>query len=495
MDITTFIAGAAQAGFHGDDCDHPAKLMAAIARAALKDAGIDEIGASVDGIACVEPLSWTYRNLTMDVARDIGCRADVREFWVPAGGSSPLDLVHQMSIAIAAGEIDCAVMAGGEAMRTVRRAMREKRDLGWPARAEDVNPMRGQGPFSSPLEQRHGLRMPIQAFPLFENAIRAAKGRSADAQIRLAAELLAKNAKVAADNPSAWFRDAPSAEEIATVTPENRLIAYPYTKRMNAIMDVNQAAAIVVVSDRFAKKHGLAGQSAAVLGGCGAEDPWFPTERRTFAESPAMNLAVSTALARAGLSADDIDAMDFYSCFPSAIQLGLTALGVDEADPRPFSLTGGLAFAGGPGNAYVLHALVSAVQRLREQPQMRLLVTGIGMANTKQTATILSGAEQIPPEASGVTTYREETDEQPVAVCEVATGRATIVTYTIEYDREGGPSNVILLLDLVDGTRTVANVEDPVGTTAKLLAQQPIGRTGTVSVDETTARNLFRLDE
>lgn len=494
MDISSYIAGAAQASFHGDDSDHPAKLMATMARVALIDAGVEDIEGGVDAIACVEPLSWTYRDLTMDVARDIGCRGDVREFWVPAGGTSPQDLLHQMGAAMAAGEIDCAVIAGGEAMRTRRRAVREKRELNWPPRAEDVNPMRGQGPFSSPLEQRHGLRMPIQTFPLFENAIRAAKGRTAESQIQLAAALLAKNAKVAANNPAAWFHDAPSADDVATVTADNRLIAYPYTKRMNAIMDVNQAAALVVVSDRFLQKHGLAARSAAVLGGCGAEDPWFPSERRTYSESPAMNLAVQTALARAGLSADDIGAMDLYSCFPSAIQLGLTALGIDEADARPFSLTGGLAFAGGPGNAYVVHSLAGALLRLRDQPQMKLLVTGIGMANTKQTATVLSAARQIPVGASGLTTYREETGEVALDVCEEARGPATIVTFTIEYDREGNPFNVILLLDLADGRRTIANAEEPTGMSAGLLEQQPVGRTGSVLFDEATARNLFSLD-
>jgi acetyl-CoA C-acetyltransferase len=495
LDFITFIAGAAQASFHGDTCDHPAKLMASMAQAALKDAGIDDIAGEVDGIACVEPLSWNYQNLTMEVARELGCREDVREFWVPAGGTSPQDLLHQMGIAVAAGEIDCAVIAGGEAMRARRRAIRENRELDWPERDKDVNPMRGQGPFSSALEQRHGLRMPIQTFPLYENAICAANGRSAHAQIELAAMLLAKNARVAADNPSAWFHDAPSAEDIATVTPDNRLIAYPYTKRMNAIMDVNQAAAIVLVSGRFAKTHELTGRSAAVLGGCGAEDPWFPTERRTFSESPAMNLAVRTALNRAGLGPGDIDAMDLYSCFPSAIQLGLIAAGVGVDDARPFSLTGGLAFAGGPGNAYVVHSLASAVMRLRKHSEMKLLVTGIGMANTKQAATVLSAGSHIPAGATGEMTYREETGETPVSVREEASGTAKIVTYTIEYNREGIAINVIFMLELAEGARTIANAEDPVAMASNLLEQQPVGRTGTVQFDVTVARNLFSLDD
>ena len=41
----------------------------------------------MDGFACVESLSWTYQNLTLDAARELGCCEDVREFRVPAGGT------------------------------------------------------------------------------------------------------------------------------------------------------------------------------------------------------------------------------------------------------------------------------------------------------------------------------------------------------------------------------------------------------------------------
>ena len=186
--------------------------------------------------------------------------------------------------------------------------------------------------------------------------------------------------------------------------------------------------------------------------------------------------------------------MDLYSCFPSAIQLGLIAAGIDVDDARPFSLTGGLAFAGGPGNAYVVHSLASAVHYLRREPETKVLVTGIGMANTKQAATVLSAGDRIPPGASGATTYREDTGETPIELREEATGRAKIETYTIEYDREGQPTNVIVVLELADGARTMANVENPVGCVPKLLAKQPIGRVGTVRFDAGSAINLFDLD-
>jgi acetyl-CoA C-acetyltransferase len=224
----------------------------------------------------------------------------------------------------------------------------------------------------------------------------------------------------------------------------------------------------------------------------GAQDEWNPLERRTYTESPAMNLAVSTALDRANLTADDIDACDLYSCFPSAIQLGLTALGTDHTDRRQLSLTGGLAFAGGPGNAYVLHSLTAALRRVRNHPRDRILVTGIGMANTKQAATVLTGGERcMPGDVTGSTSYREPSPGRPRPVADTPCGLARLVSYTIEYDRRGQQTNVIFILDLEDGRRTIANAAEPAVAAAQLTEREPIGRTGSVHHDTGLGRNLF----
>jgi acetyl-CoA C-acetyltransferase len=308
----------------------------------------------------------------------------------------------------------------------------------------------------------------------------------------VAAALLAANARVAAGNPHAWFQDAPTAQEIEAVSPDNRMIVYPYTKRMNAIMDVDQCAAIIVASGSFLEKRGLLERSAAILGGAGAEEIWNPIERNSFTTCPAMALAFETALGRAGVAADELDAMDLYSCFPSAIELALEALEI-QAD-RPLTLTGGLAFAGGPGNAYVLHALAAAHDRIRAQSDAKLLVTGIGMANTKHAATVLTGAAHVPSGATGEMTYREPRDERPKPVDPHPEGPSEIRTWTIEYDRDGAPASCILLLDLDDGSRTIANLREPVADAGELLRADPIGRRGHVAHDAEANRNFFRFD-
>ncbi len=490
MTIEAFIAGGAQKSYR-DGAPHPAEAMAQAVEQALDDAGLDS--EDVDLLACVEPLAWNYENLGEVVAGTAGLPTSVEHLWVPAGGTSPQDLLHQVCPRITTGEIHCAVICGSEAMRTRRKAARENVDLDWPARATDVDPMRGQPPFCSDLEIQHGLKAPIHVFPLFENAIRAEADRSAVEQTRVAADILAKNAQVAAGNPHAWFQDAPDSEAIGTVSEDNRLIVFPYTKRMNAIMDVDQCAAIVVASRSLLEKRGALAAAAAVLGGTGVEECWNPVERSRFDECHAMMRAFEITLDRAGIEASEISAMDLYSCFPSAIQLGLKALGSGPEDSRRLSLTGGLAFAGGPGNAYVLHSLAAALTEVRNHPESRVFVTGIGMANTKHAATVLCGSDHAPADATGTTTYRETLGEEPLRIEPAPEGTATIVTYCIEYNRDNTPANVVLIIDLDDGARSVANVADVSGFTAAVMDHEVIGRKGTVAHDGNLNRNLFEF--
>jgi hypothetical protein len=53
-------------------------------------------------------------------------------------------------------------------------------------------------------------------------------------------------------------------------------------------------------------------------------------------------------------------------CFPSAVRVQVRELGIDLR--RPPTLTGGMAFAGGPLNNFVFQALVTMARVLRADP-------------------------------------------------------------------------------------------------------------------------------
>ena len=61
-----------------------------------------------------------------------------------------------------------------------------------------------------------------------------------------------------------------------------------------------------------------------------------------------------------GVGVDDVDIVDLYSCFPSAVQVAARELGLSTDDSsRSLTITGGLTFAGGPWNNYVMHSIAT----------------------------------------------------------------------------------------------------------------------------------------
>ncbi len=71
----------------------------------------------------------------------------------------------------------------------------------------------------------------------------------------------------------------------------------------------------------------------------------------------------------AGVGTGDVDAWDFYSCFPIAVfNVAVDALGLEPDDPRGLTVTGGLPFFGGAGNNYSMHAIAEMVHRVRSRP-------------------------------------------------------------------------------------------------------------------------------
>ena len=59
-------------------------------------------------------------------------------------------------------------------------------------------------------------------------------------------------------------------------------------------------------------------------------------------------------------------------------------------DDRPLTLTGGLGFAGGPGNNYVTHSIAAAVDACRRDPGSIGLVTALGWYITKHSVGLYS---------------------------------------------------------------------------------------------------------
>ena len=431
----------------------PRDLMERAAWQALDDA--PGVGQRLQQVIAVNVLHDDHHAPATAVARRLGLR-DVECLNTTVGGNTPGWLLTRVADEIAAGTRDATIIVGAEALRA-RKGEATPPDPDADLLEGPPDPKIGVDRFGvGDAESAIRLYLPIHMYPMFESAMAARAGRSFEEQRRFVAEFMARNAAVAAKHPYAWFPTEATPDELATVTPANRLTAEPYTKRLNAIMSVNQGAALVVTSLAVAQDLGIADRAIFVWSGADTTDVWCPSQRPDLASSPGIKAAGDAVLAAAGVGVDDIDRFDFYSCFPSAIQAGAGALGLALDDPRGLTVTGGLAYFGGPGNNYTTHSLATTVDLLREGGGFGLC-TGLGWFTTKHSVSLLGAAPPAEGFRRGDTSAAQAAiDASEIEVTLDATGSATVVASTVIYDREGAPANVPVFADLPDGRRVAA---------------------------------------
>jgi acetyl-CoA C-acetyltransferase len=460
-----------------DDGVEPIALIAAAVGAATADAGLVGLPGSVDSIRVVNLLSWRYGNPAWVLARRLGVEA--RELaQTTAGGNSPQALVNRTAGDIAAGRADIVVLAGGEAWRTRMRVKRTGTIVDWAKAPETATPLTigDELDMTHPGEAARGIYLPVQVYPLFESAARAAAGTSPDEHVAEIAELWARFSAVAATNPNAWSPTALTPEEIATVTADNRIVGLPYRKLMNANNDVDMAAALVMCSAERATALGIA-RDRWVFPHAGTDCHEHPyvSNRWSLAETPAVRTGGRQALALAGVGIDDIAIVDLYSCFPSAVRLGAASLGLDLT--AQLTRTGGLSFAGGPWNNYSMHAIATVVSELRDRPAERALVWANGGYLTKHSFGIYAATP--PPGGFRHDRPQQLIDELPMRALadadEAAAAAVEIEAYTVMHDRGGTPELAITACRLADGRRAWATSSEP-GTTMALTAGEWVGR-------------------
>jgi acetyl-CoA C-acetyltransferase len=297
---------------------------------------------------------------------------------------------------------------------------------------------------------------------MFETALRAAAGDSFDTHQKKVSELWSGFSAVAAGNPFAWLQRKLTPEEIRTPGPDNRMIGLPYPKYMNSNNDVDMSAAVILCSVDKARALGVNEDRWVFLhAGADCHDTPFVSNRDTFTMSPAVRLGGGRVLELAGIGIDDVEVVDLYSCFPSAVQTGAAALGLGL--DQQLTRTGGLPFAGGPWNNYVMHAIATVVHDLRERPGAYGLVWGNGGYVTKHSFGVYS----TNPPADGTRlddhAIQTEIDALPtvaLAAAEEAAGPATVEAYTVMHSRESVPERAIAACRLADGRRAWGTSED-----------------------------------
>ena len=213
------------------------------------------------------------------------------------------------------------------------------------------------------------------------------------------------------------------------------------------------------------------------------------TARRRLEEWPAMEVLGRAAAGHLGRPLRELRLAEVYSCFPAAVRVQQRELGLDP-DGTP-TLTGGMAFAGGPFNHFVLQSLGVLGGRLRDRAgRAGPAHDGVGHALQARPRRLVGHAAGRERRARSSPTWRPRRSRPPRSCRSSsappgATTPATVVSFTVTYGGDEGldPVRTAIVADLPDGVRTAATCEDA-GTARLAVTEGLIGRA--VSVKDTT---------
>jgi acetyl-CoA C-acetyltransferase len=474
----------------GEIVDRPKEVAAgleplALLELALKQAEADSgmpLLSEIQSLDIVNFLSWRYQDPARQLSHRLGIKP-AHAYYGPVGGESPIRYLHEAAQRIARGECSVAAVCGAESQGTATKAERAGVTLPWTPFAHDVaEPKRGAA-FQKPAAVALGVFRPVTVYPFYEAATAAHWDQTPREAMAESGQLWSTYSNVAAQNPNAWLKRRFTPDEITTPTPDNRLIAWPYTKLMVANPTVNMGGAVLITSLAKARAAGVAEDRLIhVWGGASAEEPRDYLVRDRFFESHAQNAVLKAAMELAGGAGRAFDAIELYSCFPCVPKMARRTLGLG-ADVQP-TVTGGLTFFGAPLNTYMTHAACAMVRKLRSGASLGLLY-GQGGFVTKHHALVLS---RQPPRATLAqdTSVQAEADRHRGAVPEFVTearGKGRVESFTVIYGRNNEVEHGVVMLRTPDDARALARVPaQDGGTLAHLLNldRTPVGSAGDI---------------
>ncbi len=426
---------------------------------------------------------WSYANPAGELARHIGAQAITLLADV---GVLQQTLIGQACERIAQGELHTALVAGADTGWRLLRA-----HMAGQVASERQQPDEPDIHLSPTSELRHaaekraGLHMPVGLYAIIESAWRAHQGWSVAQHRDELAALGERFSRIAAANPHAWQLSAVTALDIREAAPRNPMQAFPYTRAHCSTWNVDQAAALLFCSAARATELGIdPARWVYPLASTQANHMLPVTARETLYDCPGARIAGQAALVTLealGVPAEQVDLVDLYSCFPVAVQVYAAALGLPLQ--RELTVTGGMPFAGGPYNNYVLQATCRAAELMRAGRGRTALVSSVSGVLTKQGF----GAWAMTPGRGFVQAdVSAEVARQAPALDVLAgyTGPARIAGFTVLHGREQAPKGVAIVTT-PGGQRTVATtVQVPL--LARMQEQEFVGHDVLVRGNEFT---------
>ena len=391
--------------------------------------------------------------------------------------------MHEAAKRIARGECTVAAVCGAEAQSSATKAERAGIRLPWTPFAHDLPEPKRSAAFQKPLAVRLGVFRPVGVYPFYEAATAAHWSQTPREALAESGELWSRYSISASNNVNAWLKRYFAPEEITTSSPDNRLIAWPYTKLMVVNPTVNMGAAVLLTSLTKAREAGIAEDGLIYpVGGASAEEPRDYLIRDQFFESHAQNAVLNAVMNLVGGDGKAFGAIELYSCFPCVPKMARRTLKLGP-DVRP-TVTGALTFFGAPLNTYMTHAACAMVRSLRRERNLGLLY-GQGGFVTKHHALVLSrdAPRHAPAQDTSVQDKADRNRRSAPDFVTEASGKGSVESFTVLYGRSGEVEHGVVMLRTEENARTLARVPAVDGATLAHLTnmeRSPVGSVGDI---------------
>ena len=476
-DATPLLVGVGALCERGDDprrADEPLALMRRALQLAEADAGVALL-AEADEILAPRGF-WPYADPPRLLAEAFGAkraRSCVAEIGVLQHA-----LFDEACASIAAGETEVALVVGGEAKH--RQRLADKLGIEAPMTEQsDVAPDRSLKPadeFGPEQEGERGLMLPVAGYAVIESALRHAEGLTPQAHRDEVARLWSGMSRVAADNPLAWTRTAPDLQTIR----DRDMLAFPYTRLHTSQWNVDQAAGLIFCSAGAARRLGVPVKKwifPLIAAQCNAMTPL--SLRPALHRFPDLKRAGDELRAASGIALEQVDFVDLYSCFPSAVRAQAQELGLRLDPDNAPTVTGGMSFAGGPLNHYTIQAMATLAPKLRASPGATALLSSVSGIMHKQGFGLWSSAPPPTPWRMldiGATpqALKPRWDYQ---------GPARIAGCTVLH-RKAEPQSAVAICDLDGGGRSIARCFD-MPTMRRVMEEECVGRRANIDAEAT----------
>ena len=433
-----------------EQLDEALILMEQATLEAIEDTNAPEIKNYIDEIQIPKGF-WAYRDPGKWIAEKHGFAK--AETSVTKIGVLQQNLVNSACKKIIDGEIRASLIVGGEARFKMIQALKE--GLPYEEMALTENPdnyVKAKEDLYVAEELDALGMMAVGYYAIIESAMRYKNQYSLKEHENFLGNFYERFSQIASKNPHAWNQKIYTAEEIKTPSNKNQRIAYPYNKLHNTSWNVNQASALILTSDEIADKLKIPFNKRVYPLVSSETNHMIGVIQRPDLTSPVgLKLATKYLIETAAKHNIKPSFYELYSCFPVAVQLFSEALNIPENIDK--TITGGMPFAGGPLNNYMLHATAQMLMRIRKNNSEVGLITGVSGMMTKQALAIWGKNPAMDFESKDVTKEAEEL-ELPVPMSKLSSGEGKVIGCTTLYEQNAS-SKAVFYAEDTQGHRLV----------------------------------------